>query len=913
MQFTKEKDMELPEALRAKVHRAIAEQKLAGFVSYSEDEYKVLLAYTKEYSRALAYGGRSFLYGDTEIHFVTLVETTKRWKCDDNSDKGFWRYIIEVVLDGGYDPKLWGAYKDLIRGLAHNKKILMANTADKYYATLLMHALAPYNSINSFFDLTYNIYKNDLNFTKPDHEICKMATECFCAVAQGLGGKNVGITIGSEVYGIQIGLRSMALGPETRHCFTFLLERVLHAMHLLYHGNTISDDSYVDDLVNKWWKCKEDPPHPDLGPESYIPPTPKQNISVKFIRKGTDVYLCIPPIRFARGEYPRLWLYVYTGNHSKPILSKEIFTRIGEITITSIQQDIKLNDLLHEALEINLRVEIIENEVPLFDKNISRDFILFDNEKELTNRILKADNYFIYSLSIDTLQTPAAISLVSSNLYNIYPVEGEILSGENRQVFFTGESATGTTTKIQLIGNSGICKWTYKDRACMVFGNCINLLVPPNLSVNSLALRVNGNRTLLSNLSPVSENGFCIYDITDLIPLYVPCELIVYSHLKERELIHTDIISIQKLRIRFSMPIYYGDENRNVRISVETQYKDLTWDPGEETASCTLCKGCLEIIIPQIKWRIDLGDWHYAPISKVIWYKDQFNNGSLFELQSPIAINATKLYCIGDGAAQEIPLNASSKFEIGKYIFANEGRRKLVFFLKLNESGERKELFEVTTVERFTQEPPFIIENEKLCFIGDRCFIGGNRSHFNICLKRIGREEMTKKSTDLINGFLTDVDEGIYWIKVSSPSTGLFSSNEKVLWEGEFVFGNREKLNLNNLVLKINPISGPTMGDSWKQLSTGYYITNFVREEDSDSYLARLHYRNLRDEKSDVYGFSECRIVIISSIALQVFVKDSSGDYSSKFKCDERGNLYSPQSDEVRTATNYHFIEVKHV
>lgn len=77
-----------------------------------------------------------------------------------------------------------------------------------------MHAMMPYKSISAFFDFVYNIFKKDLDFDYIDADrwICNTATEGFCAVAKNMGGQNIDVHIGSGAYGIQIGLRSMALG-----------------------------------------------------------------------------------------------------------------------------------------------------------------------------------------------------------------------------------------------------------------------------------------------------------------------------------------------------------------------------------------------------------------------------------------------------------------------------------------------------------------------------------------------------------------------------------------------------------------------------------------------------------------------------------------------------------------------------
>ena len=907
--------MELSEALNKKVHRAIDEQKFVGIVSYSEAEYQELLAYTSECSRSFASGNEWYLKGDDAIHFVTLVEIAKRWKSDDIDvdENGFWPFVYSNVgINWMDEQKIYKAYTELIAALS-DKKILVAETKKRYYATIMMHAFAPYKSMSAFFDFVYNVFKKDLDFvyTEADNEICDMITEAFCTVAQSLGGKNIDISIGSGIYGIKIGLRCMALGRETRVYFTEFLNKILITINSLYHGNDISDDDYLAYLIKEWWEKKAEK---DLSSDvKSVSGTTKQNITLNFVRRDAEVCLYIPPIRFASRDNPRLWLSIYKDNSVKPIESREIFTKKGEITITSSPQYIKLNDLLQGAFGINLRVEITDRGEEIFNKIIKRDFIIFDDEKELSNRILKVGNYFVYTLSADGLQVPISISTIAKNLYNIYPVEGEILGSEHRQVIFTNRSELISSSKIQLIGESEICRWEYKNRCCKVFGNRVNLFVPLGLSINGLELRIDGIRTLLSDLISISEESYYIYDITDRITPSVPCELVVYSNIKEKELIHDDIVVIQKLHIKFSKPFFYGDEDRRAIVSVGLDHMDLFWGKGEDIVSCTLCKGSLHINIPQFKWRIDVGEWHYDPIPDIVWYKDCFNNGSMIEVSAPVDINKIKLYCIRGGAVQEIQCNASSKYEIGKYIFANEGCRMLTFFFKFMETGDITEVCKAATAEYFTQEPPFIIDNGGLRFIGDRFYIGVKPSHFNIDIKRIGMDEINIRSTELNNGIISDVEEGIYWIKVGIPSRSLFRSGEKILWEGEFVFGDKDKLKLNNLILKINPICGIGTGDFWKRCTSGYYVSELVKEDVPDTYSAKIYYKNATGDQSDISGYSQCCIVVISAIALRVLVKDVDGNYTDRLKCDSNGKLYSPKSDQKFYATNYHFIEVKNV
>lgn len=911
--------MDLSETLKEKVYNAFEEQRYIGNVFYSEDEYQELLNYSKNYARTLAFGGGYYLNGDDKIHFATLIEIAKRWKDDEDSDRGFWKYVFNILLNNDDNPKLWRAFTDLISGLEYEKTIPVAEScAKKYYATIMMHAFAPNNSINSFLDFVYNIYKKDLdfNYSIADKELCEMAAQGFCDVAKKLGSKNLGVSIGSGVYGIKIGLRCMALGKDTHADFLKLLDTTLKAVDSLYHGKKPESSDYFVGKISNWWENKSDG-DVIISTTKQDSATTKQNITAKFVCSDSNVYLRILPIRFASGENPKLWLSIFIGNNTDPIISEEVFTRVGEITVTSVQQDILLNQIFKNSSPIDIRIELSDNGKSIFNKILKREFILFDSEKEVSDRILKTNNYFMYATRIDDLQLPIAVNSVAKNLYNIYPTDGESVSGETVQVMFINdiESTTGPN-KIRLACNSNKCRWVYEQQEYNVFPNKVSLIIPTNISVNSLQLSVGETKRLLSDMSAIRNGSYYLYEITDLVDLYRPTKIILYSYLKEKEVLNEDIILIKYLRISFSESVYYDNYEKSVRISIGSKYKDITWNLGDEYAICSVCHGRLLVDIPLLKWRIDNGDWFYGAINDIFWYKDYFNSGSVLEVQSTYDIIETHLYCIGDGKTQEIPLNTYSKFEIGKYIYDNEGKKSLTFFLMTETSKRRFKILETTTISGFSKNPPFEVANEKIRFIGEQTYIGERVPFFVILLQCIGKDDVKVKSTDLINGVLEEIEENNYWIKITALSDGLFVKEEKVLWEGEYIFGDSESNALKNKVLKIKPICGIGNGDFWKMDISGYYVSELVRETPNANngvYLGKLYYKKAGGECVSVDGFSKCRVEIISSIALRVYVKDENGEYTRYMKCNSNGGLYGPDSQSPFTAYNYHFVEVKNV
>ena len=513
---------------------------------------------------------------------------------------------------------------------------------------------------------------------------------------------------------------------------------------------------------------------------------------------------------------------------------------------------------------------------------------------------------------------PIAVRTIAKNFYSVYPTDGESITGENTQVVFVDDiKSISSSDKIRLTGSSNICKWKYEEKEYSVFAGRIILIVPVGISVNSLELRINETRTLLSDMQSVLDGDYYLYDLTNNIAPYKPTKVAIYSYLKEKETLCENIVSIRKLQIAFSKSIYYGDDEKSVKVRVGSTYKDITWSLGDEQATCAICHGRLLINIPLLKWRIDNQAWQYGAVNDILWYKDYFDNGSVLEVATPFSdTHSLQLYGIIDGKVQEIPLNAFSKYDIGKCVYANEKHKSIEFILTTNFNRQRFEICRTTTISRFLNNPPFEIINGKVCFTGSQTYVGEKVPFFTILFQCIGKNDISIKSTDLVDGIIEKIEENNYWVKITTPSNRLFAKEESTLWEGEYIFGDSELNKLKNKVFKIKPICGPEKSSFWKVSKDGYYISKLVRETQNANngvYFGTLYYKRSNGECVPVCGFSECRVEIISEIALKVYVKDESGEYTLNMKCNPNGDLYKPDAQSPYTAHNYLFVEVKNV
>lgn len=479
------------------IENVFAKHKLIGNKDFSEDEYAFMVDYVSMLSD-------HFDKDSYKLIFATLVLIAKRWRQsdtigNDEEDCGYWEYVFKTLFGSDIDQQLCQKYRNVISWLGKNSNIPIVTNGQNYYATLMMHSFAPKNSIFSFFDLCYTAFKKDLDFgfTSDDEWYCeRVASEMRTVLGGGYREDNK-VSIGSSAYSIKIGLRSFALSDNLSDDFIEFIKDTFYQINKLFNREKISEETRLRRYIVEWWKNKTqaEKVYNDTVQKKRVPTVSKQDIVVKYNRDDNKVRLCIPCIRLDDSNNTRL-LSIY--ENEKLGYSEEMRTKRGELVITTQPVELELNELLKYDNEINLRVEIKENGAIIFnsEKNkttsLYREFILFEDDKEVLSQINKPTNYFVYSKNIDGLKnTPQELTTYGTNIYNIYPTVGESLTGETRQVFFVNkEKAARLGNTVCLIGNLKDVEWLFDEYTCVVYGKSVKLMIPESLNLKSLELQI---------------------------------------------------------------------------------------------------------------------------------------------------------------------------------------------------------------------------------------------------------------------------------------------------------------------------------------------------------------------------------------------------------------------------------------
>ena len=835
------------------IEKVFNENRLIGNHDFSDYEYSLML----EYVGKLCESNNRFETKHYNIIFATLVEITKRWKELDTNEENeensrFWNFIFKTLTgEEELNQKLYTTFTSIIFQLNSQNKLSIVKTGKKYYATLMMHSFAPRNSIDSFFDLCYNIFKKDLDFgfTSDDEWLCEIVPEQMKNVLGGGYQEDKLVSIGTSAYSIKIGLRSFVLNENLSVEFIKFTKDTFYNINKLFNREIVGEKTRLERYIVDWWKSKTE--SEKLTGETIhkkrIPTVSKQDITAKYIKNSNEILLCIPSIRLDNSN-SKIYLTVFVNGEQ--FHSEEMITKRGELVVATKPREFELNELLRYHKLIEIRVEIREEETVIFDSeknkttSLNRDFILFDSEKEIFSQINKPTNYFIYSKNIDALKNaPNELSACGINLYNIYPNAGESLIGDTKQVFFVDKTKTvNLGANACLIGSVADVEWVLDDISCVVYKNAVKLMIPESSNLKALELRINNKHYKLQDLNYERIEWNCYQfglKTLGLISECYPTEVSLYSYEKEKILLTEMIIVLPNLDIQFNNPFYYGDIERKVSIKNNDETIELSWNNQDNEIVCPLNDGVLVIKVPYLKWRINNNEWHSEPINKKIWYKDFLQNGDWLEIDNPKANETISIWGIADGKSFEITKNLSGKFEIGRAIYANENKTNISFRFLV---GENKfDLFKTTTKEHFV-ENPLIYRNGKVCWEVESTFVGYKNNEFFLVIKSDKnnyRNKIANKNSEISNLY-----EDICKIQVKIKDKNIFSKQESytTIFEDKLIIGKPEKFRFKNRKIRLLSANCCNAKFEWIPFVPKYFIDElqFVQEEENVYYSGRL-------------------------------------------------------------------------
>lgn len=386
--------------LLPKISEAMNETFVGNYV-FSDEELARVYDFTGCLLRNYDGGwGNSISQGYDELVFVAMVNAVKTWKSEEDT---FWDCIYKKLIGSYGSQKIYTYLTSVIDRLGKRGKIMyLSGCTKRYYATILAHAFAPLNSTESFLELCWNLYSEDMNFTytKNDDTFALVAEELKRTFSYEKSLED-DLKLGSGVYSLRAGIKRMAIdSPEEMVKYIegtiFLLDRV-------FGGEILDNDRYYNILVRDWWTEKE---------KSFGVAKPKRKsyeraitdystIRPKYSYNGKQAILTIPSIRLKNNFYDMPLLNIY--RNGELVDQREMYTFGSGLTMATKELSLFADNLVFEDGIIDCILEIVHCGDVIYNSKTSlfREYVVFRDHREILQEECLPGNYILFAPKLE--------------------------------------------------------------------------------------------------------------------------------------------------------------------------------------------------------------------------------------------------------------------------------------------------------------------------------------------------------------------------------------------------------------------------------------------------------------------------------------------------------------------------------
>ena len=213
-------------------------------------------------------GGRPSVKEDAVLVLET-INLLKGWSselADEETSGSLWNYIF---LQYGFNPenseaaanRLYNYFRGAIKGtLAHYKRFFAPEGTQRYYTSLLLHALAPKQSIESLYSILFDFYVKNLDFQYVTEDISyKVFTKGMRARWDSRIAKNDELQLRADA--IFSGLQT--LFKERPGYMAVLCDSIVKKMDAILRNENTDlidpDRNYWDTILDEWYQRKSSP------------------------------------------------------------------------------------------------------------------------------------------------------------------------------------------------------------------------------------------------------------------------------------------------------------------------------------------------------------------------------------------------------------------------------------------------------------------------------------------------------------------------------------------------------------------------------------------------------------------------------------------------------------------------------
>ena len=367
---------------------------LAGEYQLTNKEDALLYQSASEtVKKVLIDGGRTSVREDTVLVLET-INLLKIWSsglADEDISGSFWNYIF---LQYGFKSenseaaanRLYNYFRGAIKGtLAHYKRFFAPEGTQQYYTSLLLHALAPKQSIESLYSILFDFYVKNLDFQYVTEDISyKVFTKGMRARWDSRIAKNDELQLRADA--IFSGLQT--LFKERPGYMAVFCDSIVKKMDAILRNENTDlidpDRNYWDTILVEWYQRKSSTERVQAQGEQrqrkteYVATT-TDRIYAQYTMEHSSVGIAIPKIRLSKVAQQRPVIKIYQSEIC--IYNAEFSVTGDELCLTTRSLFIPFEEMSYDFSNTPaIRVEIHYDGELLYNsaEKLYRQYILLD-------------------------------------------------------------------------------------------------------------------------------------------------------------------------------------------------------------------------------------------------------------------------------------------------------------------------------------------------------------------------------------------------------------------------------------------------------------------------------------------------------------------------------------------------------
>jgi hypothetical protein len=750
---------------------------------------------------------------EQEILVLGTLQLLKDWNrndCDDEQS-AFWPYIY---LRFGYKPNndpgltqyIYGVFCNVIKSVIKKHcRFFAPEGTQRYYTTMMLHALAPVHSIENLFEILLYFYSQDLEYRyAPKDPGFSSLVKCIAAKwDKDIEKDDEELRLHSA--NLASGLR--ILFSERPRFMIQLCEQIVCKMDALIRNQAeglLSENIYIDQLLMRWYQKKSSAVRIKLlserkGMHSERVIVTSDSTRIQYAIENGKVVLMVPRIRLEETGRTFPFLRIYQMGIEMACIEMEVFG--SRLCWTTQRISIPLADYgidFDLLSDIHLVAYYGDECILDTDDKLHRNFLIFDgNGHEIPLQSIGKGQIYLFSgnkLPIEISEyVPCRQLDHPGQLYDIQANGSGGICVNGMEIYSPIDKRKQFRHYASISKAAGACA-LYMGLQLSIYPEAFQLLMelPQEKSSLNFHISIDGNRQPLVNLCsecncsfsldvPSSPNKIHLIQVIDFVSEKVIFEY-RYVILPSFSYTYDDILYCNNGK-PVDIAVQHGDQLYTERVMLDEQSNAVIVHPDGLDFD-------LMLDVPVV--RCSFMDEDAFSDRGMLWYRD-IPKSAFISASFP-----SNWMCHAVIGSKSIPPTPDGlSYEIGNFLqtYKTEDAKQSMGLLLRDDKGNMRQLIirEIAFREHF-YKAPFTIEDGKLLWKIEGNFIGDADSRFSVELYEHDRNKQFAIYTLLNKDEIVErnfpFEFGEFPYRVSVLKTSLFSkSKAELIYDGKLVLG----------------------------------------------------------------------------------------------------------------------------